>query len=108
VTKHDGVQVEPIRIYQAEIGEALRQIWSGTVNLPDKLSLQPTYCRLTVFPEQGGVGAYRLRPKRALSRLTLGAIILYLMLGPGIVRRRFGLDVAISSIAGLGLAAVTD
>src|ERR1700722_17068084 len=64
VTKHDGMQVESILIDQTEIGEALRQLWSANVNLPGKLSLQPTYRRLKVISDEHGVGADRLQRVR--------------------------------------------
>ena len=45
-TKHDGVEVESILIDKTNVGQASRQVWSGDFNLPNELSLQPTYHRL--------------------------------------------------------------
>src|SRR5687767_11271860 len=40
VTEHDGMQVDPILINQAEFGEALRQAWASNLDLP--LALGPS------------------------------------------------------------------
>src|ERR671933_1720977 len=42
VAKHDGVQVDPILIDQAEFGEASRQGWASNFDLPGALGLQLT------------------------------------------------------------------
>ena len=55
--QHDGVEVDAIRIDQAEIGQASRQVWSGDVNLACALGFQPPYHRLEIIPDQRGVGA---------------------------------------------------
>ena len=56
-TKHDGVEVQSILINKTKIGQASRQVWSGNFNLPNELSLQPTYHRLDVILDKCGVGA---------------------------------------------------
>ena len=57
MTKHDGVEVEPILIDKTKVGQASRQVWSGDFNLPNELSLQPAYHRLEVILDKRGVGA---------------------------------------------------
>lgn len=55
VAKYDGVNVEPILIDQAKIGQAVRQAGSGDFDLPGVLGLQCPYHRLDVIGDKGGV-----------------------------------------------------
>src|SRR5262245_42920504 len=64
MTKHDGMEVESILINQTKIGQAPCQVWSGNVNLPIQLSLQPAYRRLEVVLDECDVGADRLQRAR--------------------------------------------
>jgi len=56
-TKHDGAEVKTILIDKTKVGQASCQDWSCNINLPNLLSLQPTYRRLDVILDQCGVGA---------------------------------------------------
>ena len=56
-TKHDGVEVESIFIDETKVGQASREVWSGDVDLPSELALQPPYRRLDVILNKGGVRA---------------------------------------------------
>src|SRR5215470_16103379 len=55
--KYDGAEVESILINKTQVGQASCQIWSSNINLPIKLSLQPTYHSLEVILDKCGVGA---------------------------------------------------
>src|SRR5580704_10671273 len=56
-TKHHGAEVESILINKTKVGQASYQVWSGNINLPNELSLQPTYRRLDAILNERGVGA---------------------------------------------------
>src|SRR5580698_6382529 len=64
MTKHDGMDVESILINQTKVGQAPCQVWSGYVDLPFQLSLQPADHRLEVTRDEGGVGSDRLQRTR--------------------------------------------
>src|SRR5262245_56785262 len=64
MAKHDGMEVESILINQTKIGQAPCQVWSGNVNLPIELRLQPAYRRLDVILDECDVGADRLQRAR--------------------------------------------
>src|SRR4029453_19597779 len=64
VTKHDGVQVDPIFIDQAKLGEALRQRRAGNLDLPAALGLQRTNRALEIVADKRGVGPDRLQRAR--------------------------------------------
>ena len=51
------MEVDSILINKTKVGQASRQVWSGNFNLPNELSLQPTYRRLEVILDKSGVGA---------------------------------------------------
>jgi hypothetical protein len=56
-TKNDGAEVESIFIDKTKVGQPPCQDWSCNINLPNLLSLQPTYRRLDVILDQcGGFG----------------------------------------------------
>ena len=63
-TNHDGMEVESILIDKTDLGQALRQIWSGNSNLASQLSLQPAYHRLDVIRDKRCVGANLLERAR--------------------------------------------
>ena len=44
-------------IDKTKVGQAPCQVWSGNLNLPIQLALQPTYDRLEVTLDERGVGA---------------------------------------------------
>jgi hypothetical protein len=48
-TQHNGAEVESILIDKIGLGQALRQDWSGNVNLAGQLGLQPAYHLLKVI-----------------------------------------------------------
>ena len=50
--KHHGAEVQSILIDKTSLAQALRQDWSGNVNLASQLSLQPAYFLLEVIPRQ--------------------------------------------------------
>src|ERR1700691_3020402 len=56
-TKNDGAEVKSILINKTKRGYAFCQVWSGNFNLPNELSLQPTYHRLDVILDKRGVGS---------------------------------------------------
>ena len=56
-TKYDWMEVDSILINKTKVGQASRQVWSGNFNLPNELSLQPTYRRLEVTLDKSGIGA---------------------------------------------------
>ena len=56
VTKHDGVEVEPILIDKTKVGQASCQVRSADFNLPVEFSLQPKYQRLEVIFDKCSVG----------------------------------------------------
>src|SRR6476660_9763362 len=56
-TKHDGAEVESILIDKTGLGQALRQDWSGNLNLASQLGLQPAYHLLEVIRDKRRVGA---------------------------------------------------
>ena len=62
--EHDGMDVESILVNQTKVGQAPCQVWSGHVDLPVKLSLQPADHRLEVIlaecGDECGVGSDRL------------------------------------------------
>src|SRR6516165_6864790 len=60
-TKYDGTEVESILINKTKVSQASGQVWSGNVNLPNWLCLQPTYHRLDVILDKSGVGPDRLQ-----------------------------------------------
>src|SRR5262245_53226913 len=64
MTKHDGMEVESILINQTKIRQAPCQVWSGNVDLPIHLSLQPAYRHLEVIPDECDVAADRLERAR--------------------------------------------
>jgi hypothetical protein len=41
VTEYNGVKVNSVLVDQAEVREASRQVWTGNLNLPVALGLQP-------------------------------------------------------------------
>ena len=51
-TKHDGAEVESILIDKTGLGQALRQDWSGNLNLASQLGLQPAYHLLEVIRDK--------------------------------------------------------
>jgi hypothetical protein len=55
--EHDGAEVESILIDKTGLGQALRQDWSGHVNLASQLGLQTAYRLLEIIRDKGGVGA---------------------------------------------------
>src|SRR5262245_66166473 len=57
VTEHDGAEVQSILINKTKVGQGLRQVWSGDVNLPDEPSLKLAYHRLDVILAKCGVGS---------------------------------------------------
>src|SRR5208282_322857 len=59
-----GMEVQSILVDKSKVGQASRQVWSGNFNLPNELSLQPTYHRLEVIPDKCGVGPDRLQRAR--------------------------------------------
>src|SRR5208282_6097079 len=59
-----GMEVQSILVDKSKVGQASRQVWSGNVNLPSELSLQPTYHRLDVILDKCGVGPDRLQRAR--------------------------------------------
>src|SRR5271157_5482628 len=59
-TKHDGVQVDSILIYQAKFGEALREVRASNFDLPVALCLQLADRALEIILNKPGVGAHRL------------------------------------------------
>src|SRR5580658_11188449 len=63
-TKYDGVEVKSILINKTKVGQASCQVWSGNCNLPNWLSLQPTYHGLDVILDKRGVGSDRLQRAR--------------------------------------------
>src|SRR6202051_1485697 len=63
-TKHEGAEVESILINKTKVGQASRQVWSANFDLPNALSLQPTYHRLDVILDKRGVGPDRLQRAR--------------------------------------------
>src|SRR5580658_8492778 len=63
-TKYDGVEVKSILINKTKVGQASCQVWSGDFNLPNELSLQPTYHGLDVILDKRGVGSARLQRAR--------------------------------------------
>src|SRR5579859_4689888 len=52
MTKHDGMDVESILIDQTKVGQAPCQAWSGYVDLPFQLSLQPADHPLEVILDE--------------------------------------------------------
>lgn len=56
-TKHDGMQVELIRIDKIKIAQASRQVWSANFNLANEICLQSAYHRLDIIADKCGVGA---------------------------------------------------
>src|SRR5260370_9161792 len=64
MTKHDGMDVESILINQTKVGQAPCQVWSGYVDLPFQLSLQPADHHLEVILDECGVGSDRLQRAR--------------------------------------------
>ena len=64
VAKHDGVQVDPILVDQAEFGEASRQGWAGNFDLAHALGFQLTDRRLEIIRNKRGVGADRFQRAR--------------------------------------------
>ena len=56
-TEHNGAEVESILIDKTGLGQALRQDWSGNLNLTNQLGLQPAYHLLEVIRDKRGVGA---------------------------------------------------
>ena len=63
-TKNDGVEIEPILIDEAKVGQASRQARSGNGNLSIEAGLQVTHHRLDIILDKCGVGADRLRRAR--------------------------------------------
>ena len=61
VTKHDRMQVDPILIDQAQLGEAARQLRASDFNLPVALGLQFAHGALEIIRNKAGVGADRLQ-----------------------------------------------
>src|SRR5208282_4007700 len=59
-----GMEVQSILVDKSKVGQASRQVWSGNFNLPNELSLQPTYHRLDVILDKCGVGPDRLQRAR--------------------------------------------
>src|SRR5258708_27497758 len=64
MTKHDRMDVESILVNQTKVGQAPCQVWSGYVDLPLQLSLQPADHRLDVILDECGVGSDRLQRAR--------------------------------------------
>src|SRR5271163_4837239 len=58
------MEVQSILIDKTKVAQASRQVWSGNFNLPNELSLQPTYRRLDVILDKCGVAADRLQRAR--------------------------------------------
>jgi hypothetical protein len=54
--KHDRAEVESVLIDKTGLGQALRQDWSGHVNLASQLGLQTAYYLLEVIYNKCGVG----------------------------------------------------
>src|SRR5690348_3960134 len=57
VTQHDGMDIEPILVNEAEVAQASRQLRPGNFDLAGELGLQPSYYRLDVIRDQRGVRA---------------------------------------------------
>jgi hypothetical protein len=56
-TKDDGAEVQSILIDKTGWGQAVRQDWSGNVNLASPLGLQPAYHLLKVIRDKHRIGA---------------------------------------------------
>ena len=57
VTKHDGVQVDPILVDQAKFGEAVCQARTSNFDLSVALGLQRADRGLEIIRDKPGVGA---------------------------------------------------
>ena len=64
VTKHDGVQVDPILIDEAKLGEASRQVRASNFDLPGALGLERADRAFEIIPNECGVGADRRQRAR--------------------------------------------
>src|SRR5581483_6795878 len=59
-TQHEGTEVESILVNKTKVGQASRELRSGNFDLPNSLSLEPTYHRRDVILDKCGVGSDRL------------------------------------------------
>lgn len=64
VTEYDRVKVNPVFVDQTKVSEASRQVWTGNLDLPVALGLQPADRAFQIVPDKPCIGADRLQSAR--------------------------------------------